>query len=361
MTTTSEEPPFSDLETSARGPLPARFDLEESGNLYPGDVLRTLRCQLESARTDVGPLFQSMVTFIHLSDLHLSDPGFPGGRLLASPKRLMAWASWRSKKSGQHDQGLVAAAMSDLATFDPAAILVTGDFTQLGLPCEHEQVRDWLPQLESIAPLTLVPGNHDATAKEPWSIGLGLWRPWFGDPENSPDSQPAFPSLRVCDEVALIGLSSAHTSPPGFATGRVDAAQLDRLRLMLSETRTRGLFRVVFLHHPPVPDVVPWRKRLVGRKALEEVLNDVGVELLLHGHAHRSVRSSMELAGRTIPSLGAPSVSECGSRSHRGGRYQVIGVVAEAGNWRINVRLRAWNTEAKVFVDEERIEFEVPR
>ena len=289
----------------------------------------------------------SEYTIAHLSDPHLSDPRF-GGRVLASPKRVLAYLSWRLRKHGRHDHSVLAAAAKDIIGVNPDAVVVTGDLTQLGLPSEYEQVRSWLPTLGDPARVTLVPGNHDLTCADSPAKTRERWSPWMPS-GTTRDGRDAFPSVRRQGKLALIGLSSARPSWPLLATGSLGPQQLERLDSVLQETGSKGCFRVVFLHHPLNDDLVGRRKRLTDSADLREVLDRRGVELVLHGHAHRSVRTEEIIHGQQVPVIGAPSVSEV----HKGrARYNLYRLARSAAGWDFEVSARVWRSDSRSFEPE---------
>ena len=191
----------------------------------------------------------------------------------------------------------------------PDHVAVTGDLTNLALPGEFAAARDWLARLGPPARVTAIPGNHDATVRVPWQDGIGRWRPWMAD-----DGTPAgggrrpwrFPFLRRRGPVALIGLCSAVPTLPGSAAGWLGADQLARLPALLEAAGREGLFRIVMVHHPPLPGRGGWRRELRDREALRAVLRRDGAELVLHGHHHAVLRAEVEGPAGPIPVLGAP-------------------------------------------------------
>ena len=131
--------------------------------------------------------------------------------------------------------------------------------------------------------------------------------------------------LRRRGPLALIGMSSAIASPVGFATGAVGAAQLARLGPILRATRAAGLCRVLMIHHPPLEGTVGRRKRLVDGAALRQVLAREGVELVLHGHSHRSHFETLQTSDGAAPVIGVPSAS---SMHHEPAAYHLYRVTA---------------------------------
>lgn len=289
------------------------------------------------------------VTITHLSDLHFTHPGGWSLRTVWG-KRLLGYLSWRLKRRHRHRSESLAAAAEDVRAVGSDAIVITGDLTQLGLPRECAQARDWLPCLGDPETVTVVPGNHDAYGRSSWAETLGLWSPWCTSKDDRSAPDDVFPVVReVKDAVSIFGLSSARPTAPFLATGRVGRTQLDRLASGLEEAGRRGRFRIVFLHHPPAAGTVRRRKQLTDLEALGEVLDRCGVELVLHGHAHEARLNFIESGGREVPAIGAPSATEFRPDRGRRPRYNHYAVSRSDDGWRLDVHERAWSDEVDGF------------
>ena len=259
-------------------------------------------------------------------------------------KRSLAYLGWLRKRAGAvRPEALLA----DVAAHGADHVAVTGDLTNLALPGEFAAARDWLARLGPPARVTAIPGNHDATVPVPWERGVGLWRPWMAD---GGAQQERFPFLRRRGLVALVGLSSAVPTPPGSAAGWLGAGQLARLPPLLEAAGREELFRVVLVHHPPLPGPGGWRKALRDRDALREALRRSGAELVLHGHHHAVLRAEVEGPAGPIPVLGAPLALRAGRRGALAGwLLHRIARDATAGAWRLDTVVRAWDPAAGAF------------
>jgi len=280
--------------------------------------------------------------FVHLSDLHLTSlDAVPWHRLPG--KRFLGYLSWRRKRRFEHAAHVIQGLMERLHELDPAQYLVTGDLTHIGLSEEFLQAAGWLEELGGPDQVALVPGNHDGYAPESWADTYGCWSDYLAGDRPSPASGVAYPSLRVRGQVAFIGLSSAMPTPPLMATGALGSAQLERLGPLLEETGRQGLFRVLYLHHPPLHRGEKWRKRLVDAPELEAVVAEAGAELILHGHSHRNIDREIRAGGRPVPVVGVASSSAVGYHGECAsfGAYRVEGS-ADSG-WCLKRTLWSWD------------------
>ena len=262
-----------------------------------------------------------MFRLAHLSDPHLPPPSEAGAQSALISKRTLSRIAWRSKKR-QHDPAVLAAIAADIAVQAPDHLAITGDLTNFSTPAEYAAARAWLATLGEARNVTLSPGNHDALVAEGQAERFATLRPWFGD-----EGGAEFPHVRRRGAVALVNLCSALPTPPLFAGGRLGAAQLARLGDQLSQLRREGLFRVVMLHHPPVDGVVSRRKALADAAGLRAILAQHGAELVLHGHGHEAVFTSIG----AIPVLGAPSASAVPGGKHPPARWHAIEIDTETG------------------------------
>ncbi|WP_145143625.1 metallophosphoesterase [Roseomonas gilardii] len=281
----------------------------------------------------------------HLSDLHLPVP--PGAiRPLSqlAGKRLLAYFAWRRKRRRAVP---AAALLADLRAAGADHVAITGDLTNLALPGEFAAARDWLAALGPPGGVTVVPGNHDATVALPWADGIGRWAPWMAGETTGDTARAPFPFLRRRGPVALIGLSSAVPTLPGSAAGRLGAAQLSALPGLLDAAGREGLFRIVMVHHPPLPGPGGRRKALSDRVALRGVLARHGAELVLHGHHHRPLRGEVPGPGAPIPVLGVPQALATGHGGWAG--WQMLRIMREAEGWRVTVEPRVQDAADGVF------------
>lgn len=255
-------------------------------------------------------------------------------------KRLVSGLAWRRKRH-HHQPEVLRAIVADIAAAAPDHTVVTGDLTNFSTAAEYAAAAEWLAGLGDPDAVTVSPGNHDALVKSAKSGRFASWRPWLGD-----DGQ-TFPFVRRRGPIALINLSSAVTTAVHLAQGRLGQDQIARLAVALKANGDAGLCRVVLIHHPVVDGVVSTRKALTDRSDLEQVLAGCGAELVLHGHAHRTVLSAISGPGGSIPVLGVPSASMAPGHVEAA-RWHLIEVTPSASGVRIDVTLRGIESDGGV-------------
>jgi len=300
------------------------------------------------------------VVIAHLSDPHLTTP-VPGPLPRLGMKRLLSYLSWRRKRRHRHQQGILAAVVDDLRAGAPDHLLVTGDLTHLGLPGECREALAWLRRLGEPAGVSVVPGNHDCLVAADWASSAGLWRDFFASgpapcpaagtvprPDAGSARDAPFPMLRRCGRVALVGLNTAVPTRPLLASGRLGAVQRERLGTLLETLGREGLFRLVFLHHSPLPDGHAWRKRLRDAGALLEVLRATGAELVVHGHGHHEALATVATSAGPMVVVGAPSASLTGDFQAGWNRY-LIGPARDG--WLVTVELHRHGPAGMVLHD----------
>lgn len=289
---------------------------------------------------------------------HLSDPHFfstIGSRLPDFlNKRLYGYFSWRWRRRHEHDNKVVLAIIEDLRRQHPDHIAVTGDLTQLGLPDEYHRATEFLRALGSPKRVTIIPGNHDAYVASAWERNRALWLPYLmGDGESASGEKDAisFPFVRRRGKVDIIGLSTAQPCLPILAVGSLGKVQLQRLESILVEGGRYGRCRVVLIHHPPLPGIIGWRKRLIDYQAFCQVLQRFGAELVLYGHAHYSACSSLETAAGHISIVGVPSASALGRRPERRAAYNLYCMEYNDQGWQIKFKQRRYSVDNNDFFD----------
>ncbi len=301
-----------------------------------------------------------MFTFAHLSDPHLAIQSPPGLRNLMS-KRLIGYVSWRTKRRAIHETQVLAALTKAIKQAETDHIAITGDLTNIALPAEFLEARRWLEEFGPPDRITLVPGNHDAYVGVPWPAALGLWAEYMRGDNEPMASTADFPTVRVRGPIAFIGVSSAHPSAPHLAVGSVGEAQLAELERRLAELGGENLFRVVLIHHPPVPGTVKRRASLLDGHRFAAAIGRAGAELILHGHTHRMSHRALATPRGPVPVIGVASASARAQHAHREqAQFHLYTVAREADGWRLDLEICALDESALSFRLHRKLTVPVP-
>lgn len=279
--------------------------------------------------------------FAHLSDLHLTSLAGASHKALRG-KRFLGYLSWRRKRRHEHRREVLDRITARIAAETPQQIIISGDLTHVGLPGEFEEAARWLGELGPPDRVCVIPGNHELCVRE-GAAGLARWQAYLAGDRPGNGGDGPFPSLRVRAGVAFIGVSSAVATPALFATGRVGDRQRGALRALLEDTAKQGLFRVVYVHHCPVPGIDKWRKRLVDAPLLRDILQDAGVELVLHGHGHRSLSHPLDTSAGRAQVLGVASGSAAGRYGGEPAGARLFSVRAHDGGWTLDEQRLAYD------------------
>ncbi len=283
-----------------------------------------------------------MFTFAHLSDPHLAPLPKPRWRELIG-KRLTGYINWQRSRRFIHEPQVLARIVADLRIQAPDHIAVTGDIVNIALKEEFERGRKWLQDLGSLHDVSVVPGNHDAYVPRALRYAP-LWASYMaGD-----DGTAGFPYLRRRGPLALIGLSTAVSTPLFMATGRIGAAQFKRLGETLAALAAEQVFRVVLLHHPPVSQAKR-HKLLIDAAEFLHVIAAQGAELVLHGHDHLHMLNWLNGPnGARVPAVGVPSASAAPGTSHDAAAYNLYAIDGAPGAWRCEITSRGINSAGGV-------------
>jgi len=260
----------------------------------------------------------TQLTIAHLTDVHLSPiAGFTPWHW--NLKRALGYANWRRSRRHCYSRDVLDRIVADMRAQAPDHIAVTGDLVNIGLPREHINARAWLESLGSPHQISVVPGNHDIYARLRGDPGTKRWAGYMAsDAAGSvhAGSEAAFPFVRVLGRIALVGINSAVPTPPLVASGRVGAAQLQRIADVLARLGRDGLFRLVLIHHPPLPGQAGRWRGLEDAADMQALLSRHGAELVIHGHNHHNMLAWCAADGGPVPVVGAPSAAL--ARHHKG-------------------------------------------
>jgi len=283
------------------------------------------------------------VAIAHLSDIHIGPLVGLSPRFW-NTKRALGFLNWHRKRRFVHRSEVADRLVADLAQQPLDHVAVSGDLANLGLPAEHERALAWLAKLGPPDRVSVVPGNHDIYAELGGDQGPMRWLEFMqSDVSDEPlTSAASFPFVRRIGRIALIGINSAVPTPPAIAIGRVGAEQRARLGSMLERLGADGYFRLVMIHHPPLPGHAKAHHELEDAAEVERILVAHGAELVIHGHNHTSTTAWRQAeSGRPIAIVGVPSGSA--ARSIKGeplARYHIYRIAPDAGSWRIDLEAR---------------------
>ena len=302
-----------------------------------------------------------MLALAHLSDVHLGP--LPRPRLgEISIKRALGFANWHRKRKRVHLKSTLDQLVSDLKTQNPDHIAVTGDLVNIGLPSEFVTAARWLATLGPPEYVTVVPGNHDAYVRLRSDPGLLRWADYMRghEPEFEPSAGNHFPFVKRIGKVALIGTSSAVPTPPLVAAGWLGAKQLKALKHVLFVLGQQGCFRVLLIHHPPLPGQAQRLRGLTDAQALADVLGKVGAELILHGHDHRHILAWADGPHGRIPAVGVPSGSALGQGHDMPARYNLFKIATDSHGWHLEMIARGYDRAGQTIREIEHSTLSVP-
>ena len=243
----------------------------------------------------------------HISDLHVLDlTGVPYRRFLN--KRLAGGINLLSFRRNAHPTDILVALVDHLVQRSYDHVVITGDVSNLALESELERAHRELQRIGGPERLTVIPGNHD-------NYTFGAQREHrfertFG-PYMTPDGGPEveYPFVKRSGPVTFVGMDTTYWTMPFMSFGRVGKAQGRRLVSRCRRSDVADSFKVVLLHHNMHRrhGLSEAMSRLRDRDRLAGWLFEGDVDLVLHGHSHRSHRYNLTRGDRRIPVIGCGS------------------------------------------------------
>jgi 3',5'-cyclic AMP phosphodiesterase CpdA len=128
-----------------------------------------------------------------------------------------------------------------------------------------------------------------------------------------------------------------------MATGRLGGDQLAKLSEILIVLSREPVFRVVLIHHPPIPSAGHYMKRLIDAPFFRALIAEHGCELLLHGHNHEQQLMWLDGPKGRIPAVGVPSASAIISTHDDPAAYNLYRISGEAGAWQCEMTVRGFS------------------
>jgi 3',5'-cyclic AMP phosphodiesterase CpdA len=268
-----------------------------------------------------------MFSLAHLSDPHIGPIATPRLRELAN-KRGLGLINWYRKRHRHHHADVLGAIVADMHAQKPSHIAVAGDLVNISLDTEFAGAARWLATVGPPQNVTLVPGNHDAYIRRASGWAAQHWGEYMRG-----DDGAGFPFVRRRGPLAIVGLTTSLPTGPFMATGHLGGEQLARLTEILIALAREPLFRIVLIHHPPIPNRRHYMKRLIDGPMFRALLAEHGAELVLHGHNHEQQLMWLDGPKGRIPAVGVPSASAILSDHDEPAAYNLYAIDGSPGAW----------------------------
>jgi Icc protein len=176
----------------------------------------------------------------------------------------------------------------EINRMNPTTVVVSGDLTDAGYREEFEQAAEYIDCIEC-ENIMVIPGNHDSR-----NVGYIHFERLFGERYSCIEFQDA----------VMVGIDS---SEPDLNDGRVGREHYEFIRQSFAPSDDRLKIFVIHHHLIPIPGTGRERNIIFDAGDVLELLNDLGVDLVLSGHKH--VPYSWKLEDMFIVNAGTASTT----------------------------------------------------
>jgi 3',5'-cyclic-AMP phosphodiesterase len=183
---------------------------------------------------------------------------------------------------------LLERSILEINDLEPAAVVVSGDLTNAGYRQEFELSAEYVRRFDC-ENVMVIPGNHDSR-----NVGYVHFERLFGERYSCIDFQDA----------VMVGVDS---SEPDLNDGRVGREHYGFIRDSFARAEDRLKIFVIHHHLIPIPGTGRERNIIFDAGDVLELLDEVGVDLVLSGHKH--VPYSWKLENMFIVNAGTASTT----------------------------------------------------
>jgi Icc protein len=183
---------------------------------------------------------------------------------------------------------LLERSILEINDVEPAAVVVSGDLTNAGYRQEFETAAEYVQRFRC-ENVMVIPGNHDSR-----NVGYIHFERLFGERYSCIDFEDA----------VMVGVDS---SEPDLNDGRVGREHYEFIRRSFSGADEKLKIFVIHHHLIPIPGTGRERNIIFDAGDVMELLNEVGVNLVLSGHKH--VPYSWKLEDMFIVNAGTASTT----------------------------------------------------
>jgi 3',5'-cyclic AMP phosphodiesterase CpdA len=204
---------------------------------------------------------------------------------------------------GKADQAAIDWFAATVIAEMPAGVICTGDLTMRARSREFEAAGRYLEALP--VPVTVEPGNHDLPYFNPLDRFFSPYRR-YGRIERMIERPLNLKGVTVAPLKTTARFQWRHN----WSWGVVDRKSLKQALALLRAAPDDHL-KIVPCHHPLLDKagLESSAKTLGGKEALQ-ALAEAGADVVLSGHVHDPFDIEHVIAGRTIRTVGAGTLSE---------------------------------------------------
>ncbi len=182
---------------------------------------------------------------------------------------------------GTESEALVSGLVSAIGAVKPDLVVVSGDFTQIGIDREFMAAREFMANLP--APTFCVPGNHDVPHYNMWQRLIAPYKKY-----REYIIENLNPMMENKD-VIILGLNSARGILPhwNWANGALSGAQREKVKEVFAPEEAR--WKICVFHHPiHKQQETPLDVTVFGATEMLNVIRKQEVDLVLTGHVHHA-------------------------------------------------------------------------
>ena len=162
---------------------------------------------------------------------------------------------------------LLERSILEINDLEPAAVVVSGDLTNAGYRQEFEEAAEYVRRFDC-PNVMVIPGNHDSR-----NVGYVHFERLFGERY----------SCIEFDNAVMVGIDS---SEPDLNDGRVGREHYGFIHEAFANAGDKLKIFVIHHHLIPIPGTGRERNIIFDAGDVLELLDEVGVDLVLSGHKH---------------------------------------------------------------------------
>ncbi len=162
---------------------------------------------------------------------------------------------------------LLERSILEINDLEPAAVVISGDLTNAGYRQEFEIAAEYVRRFDC-PNVMVIPGNHDSR-----NVGYVHFERLFGERY----------SCIEYDDAVMVGIDS---SEPDLNDGRVGREHYEFIHESFANAGEKLKIFVIHHHLIPIPGTGRERNIIFDAGDVLELLDEVGVDLVLSGHKH---------------------------------------------------------------------------
>ena len=137
---------------------------------------------------------------------------------------------------------------------------------------------------------------------------------------------------------------------PFMADGALTHSQMTNIEKTLAGLELSTSYKIMMIHHPPVKNIASARRALKSIEEVQGVIEKYKINMVLHGHLHKTMMHTLNLNGHEATVLGTSAAGSNG-KDMQPSQYYLLHLNKSDTGWSSQITSRQFDTDTRSYID----------